>query len=87
VTGSGVGTLRFDGGALTPLSFLASIVAWMAALAVVFRFGLGIPWRGLRRRRARARARARGKDPETTGPQSPTDAGGSRPGVDAGVVA
>jgi hypothetical protein len=87
VTVTGVGTLRFDGGALTPISFFASVVAWIVALAVLFRFGLGIPWRGLRRRRARARGRARGKDPETTGPQSTTDAGSSRQGADAEVVA
>ncbi len=87
VTATGVGILRFDGGVLTPISFLASVIAWIAALAVLFRFGLGIPWRGLRRRRERARSRARGKDPEAAGPQPTTEDGSSREGVDAGVVA
>ncbi len=86
VPGTGVGTLRFDGGALTPLSFLASVIAWLLALAILFRFGLGIPWRGLRRRRARARGKARGQDSEISDPSPTTDAGGTRQDIDAGVV-
>jgi uncharacterized membrane protein YjgN (DUF898 family) len=84
VTTSGVSTLRFDGGFLTPLSFLASLVAWMVALAVLFRFGLAVPWQAVRRRRWRARRRTDGDGAED--PQAEPESDGIREGADAGVV-
>ena len=35
VTEAGVSTLRFDGGLITPLSLLCSVIVWLAAIAVV----------------------------------------------------
>ncbi len=54
VAGAGPGSLRFDGGLLTPLSFVVSVATWLVALALLIGDDLGRPrWRvQLRRRRS-----------------------------------
>jgi GT2 family glycosyltransferase len=49
------GTLRFGGGAVTPLSLLYSIVAWLAAAAFLSVRRLGGSWRRVRTGRRRPR--------------------------------
>ncbi len=56
VTEAGTSTLAFDGGPSTPLSLLYSIIAWLAAIAVVAAPGLGGSWRRVRTGRRRPRA-------------------------------
>ena len=53
VTEAGTSTLAFDGGPSTPLSLLYSIIAWLAAIAVVAAPGLGGSWRRVRTGRRR----------------------------------
>ncbi len=55
VDGTGVGTLRFDGGLVAPLSFVLSLVTWLVALALLVGDGAGRPWRRLRLPRPRLR--------------------------------
>ncbi|MGH9081595.1 MAG: glycosyltransferase [Acidimicrobiales bacterium] len=60
VTRRGDATLRFDGGAIVPLSLLYSIVAWLLAVALIAGTRLGRPWPMTWRRRRPATA---GADP------------------------
>ncbi len=55
VSQSGVATLGFGGGLVTPLSFLVSVVAWLAAVAFVSTRGVGRSLRRVRKGRRRPR--------------------------------
>ena len=59
VTAAGAATLRFNGGLVAPLSLVASVVVWLAALALLMGRSLGRPWARVRKRR-RVRAEAGG---------------------------
>ena len=77
VTAAGPGTLRFDGGVVAPLSFVISIVTWLAALVLLIGDGGGRPWNRLRLRRPRLRPGTGDRpsgDPED-GPGSDADLG------------
>ena len=54
VAAAGPGSLRFDGGLLTPLSFVVSVVTWLVALALLIGDDLGRPRRRVRLRRRRS---------------------------------
>ena len=64
VATAGTGTLRFDGGLVAPLSFVLSLVTWLAALTLLIGDGAGRPWRRLRL----PRPRLRGSGPTDDGP-------------------
>ena len=71
VTQASTATLRFRGGPWTPLSLLVSVVAWLAALALVSVRRLGGGWTRLRTGRRRTRTdRDDGVDsPSPDGPE------------------
>ena len=46
VATAGTGTLHFDGGAVAPLSFALSVVAWLVALALLIGRTIGRPGAG-----------------------------------------
>jgi len=56
VTRAGAGTLRFDGGLVTPVSFLVSLLVWLTAVAFVSVGGLSVSLRRVRTGRRRTRA-------------------------------
>jgi hypothetical protein len=62
VAASGTGTLRFDGGLLSPLSFVLSLVTWLIAVALLLGDGAVRPWRRIRFPRPRARAAGNAAD-------------------------
>jgi hypothetical protein len=73
VTEAGVGSLTFDGGLLTPLSLVCSVIVWLAAVAVVAGRRIGLSWR--RVRTGRRRPRGRRGDP-AGGPDGPDGSSG-----------
>ncbi|MGA3148012.1 MAG: glycosyltransferase family 2 protein [Acidimicrobiales bacterium] len=81
VTEAGVGTLRFDGGLLAPLSLIGSVIVWLAAIAVVSGRGLGRSWRRI----STGRRRPRG-DPEEPAGGSATTAPAAEGVPDAGTA-
>jgi hypothetical protein len=48
---AGTATLHFDGGVIVPLSFLGSVLTWLAAIMLLVAGGLGRPWAARWRRR------------------------------------
>ena len=82
VTGAGVGTLRFDGGPLAPLSLIGSVIVWLAAIAVVSGRRLGRSWR----RVSTGRRRPRGDPDEPTGGPATTDPAAGGVPADAGTA-
>ncbi len=90
VTAAGPGTLRFDGGVVAPLSFVVSMVTWLAALVLLIGDRGGRPWNRLRLRRPRRRPGTApagagdgpADDPEVdSGPDADGGAAGGRSGV------
>ena len=72
VSAAGAGVLRFDGGPLTPLSLLYSVLIWFAVvIMVVGRRRFGDPWRRIRSGRRRSPAAAEPKASTSAGDEPP----------------
>ncbi len=82
VTEAGISTLRFDGGPLAPLSLIGSVIAWLAAIAVVSGRRLGRSWR----RVSTGRRRPRGDPDEPTGGSATPDPAAEGVPADAGTA-
>ncbi len=78
VTAAGTATLRFHGGIVAPVSFLVSLLTWLAALAFLLGRRLVVPWwrvRLARRRPGESRGPDDDPDPSERGPGAGTSTG------------
>jgi hypothetical protein len=81
VTEAGVGTLRFGGGLLTPLSLLFSLVAWATAVALLSVRRLGLSLHRVRTGRRRSPAVGPGDSEGSPRPVDPVTDGSAGAGV------
>jgi hypothetical protein len=86
VAASGTGTLRFDGGLLSPLSFVVSLVTWLVVVVLLLGDGAVRPWRRIRFPRPRPRARRTGNAADGDG-ESGEGGDTTDPGAGTGVGA